>query len=405
MPREEPMWKTLLVAADQIEVEAGPRFTRASIINRAHRLDPSHHEMAYGAMFQTMVIESPTAPASPVGKVFHRIGHGLYLNASSSNLETTTKPLNSKEETSGPKKGLPRLRTNETSQRLLSLTAGFDLYASQFAVASPFRRSGQLDFHRATIVRRRTLGTADAALDDEEFLDTLYATLKAWGIGKRGSVLVERDLFGVALRKHREVINQFEGVSIDDDGLEAHDLAGPLATLIEKLGIVDNQSTIVAGTKALHHLLPDLVPPMDRQWTGLFFGWKPSDPQYAHNRIFVEAFTSLVQVAREVNLSLFSDFEWFTSISKCLDNALIGYCQLEIIGLKDEEKTAESVMAIEITRSVEHDSPHEREDKSLVFQKTEQLRDADESSSPKLGIRRLRRIVHRLDGFLERHER
>jgi hypothetical protein len=27
---------------------------------------------------------------------------------------------------------------------------------------------------------------------------------------------------------------------------------------------------VVGGTKTLHHLLPDLVPPMDRRWTGAF---------------------------------------------------------------------------------------------------------------------------------------
>jgi hypothetical protein len=37
----------------------------------------------------------------------------------------------------------------------------------------------------------------------------------------------------------------------------------------------------VPGTKALHHLLPDLVPPMDRAWTGAFFHWSTTAPQNA----------------------------------------------------------------------------------------------------------------------------
>jgi hypothetical protein len=72
----EPMWKTILQAAESLGAGDGRTFSRAKIIATARRLDASHHEMAYGAMLQTMVIEAPTAPASPVGKVFHRIGRG-----------------------------------------------------------------------------------------------------------------------------------------------------------------------------------------------------------------------------------------------------------------------------------------------------------------------------------------
>jgi hypothetical protein len=65
-------------------------------------------------------------------------------------------------------------------------------------------------------------------------------------------------------------MEQLESLTIDGTALPS-DLAGALAQLIGSLGVVTNKAKLVAGTKTLHHLLPDLVPPMDRAWTGLFF--------------------------------------------------------------------------------------------------------------------------------------
>ena len=46
------MWKTILQAAGMLGAESGETFTRAEIIATARRIDASHHEMAYSALFQ-----------------------------------------------------------------------------------------------------------------------------------------------------------------------------------------------------------------------------------------------------------------------------------------------------------------------------------------------------------------
>jgi hypothetical protein len=57
------------------------------------------------------------------------------------------------------------------------------------------------------------------------------------------------------------------------------DAADRLGQVIESLGVVENKAKLVAGTKALHHLLPDLVMPMDRAWAGKFFQLHPPEWQ------------------------------------------------------------------------------------------------------------------------------
>lgn len=102
--------------------------------------------------------------------------------------------------------------------------------------------------------------------------------------------------------------------------------------LISDLAVVDNRARIVAGTKTLHHLLPDLIPPMDRAWTGAFFGWSLLDPQNNQTAILTEALAAFAQIARATKPSRLVGAGWRTSLTKVLDNALIGQCKRLGIG-------------------------------------------------------------------------
>jgi hypothetical protein len=95
---------------------------------------------------------------------------------------------------------------------------------------------------------------------------------------------------------------------------------------IEALNVVDNDAQLVAGTKTLHHLLPDLVPPMDREYAQRFFRWHSPQFQYGQEKCFKIAFAALVLVARQVDPRQYvGTHPWHTSATKVLDNALVGF--------------------------------------------------------------------------------
>jgi len=195
----------------------------------------------------------------------------------------------------------------------------------------PFTRSGQYSLHRATIDRRHSWLNVRDALKDEVFLDSLYQTLQAWGIGRRASHLVPRAQFGNCLRQCSDEIVSFDNLRLDDPDLDVAEVATALWQLIEHLGVVENVSLIVPGTKTLHHLMPDLVPPMDRAWTGAFFLWSTAAPQYYQESTFVEAFSSFAKIAQTCEPGYYVGEGWRTSSSKVLDNAIIGYCKIHEI--------------------------------------------------------------------------
>src|SRR5437870_3710037 len=84
--------------------------------------------------------------------------------------------------------------------RIELLISDFPRFLRVFEQDPPFRRPKQLEYHLRTIRRIRKLGSTRKAIKDDEFLESLYGTLQAWGIGIRASRLKPFGAFVEALR-------------------------------------------------------------------------------------------------------------------------------------------------------------------------------------------------------------
>lgn len=218
--------------------------------------------------------------------------------------------------------------TDAVTLRLEALTHDFAHYVDAYDELAPFN-TRQLTLHRETVARRRKLGGVLAAVHDDQFVASLRETLKAWGIGVRGSRMVSEKALAEALRTAAPGLVTLEKEVIDASSPEVVD---QLWLIIESLAVVSNQAKVVAGTKTLHHLLPDLVPPLDRQWTGTFFGYHPPEwqPLSGQRKIFIRIYNALAAVAHDVDPDRYvTGRGWRTSRSKILDNAVIAFCQHE----------------------------------------------------------------------------
>jgi hypothetical protein len=237
-------------------------------------------------------------------------------------------------------KGQPVARTELVEERAAKLITGFGHYVQVYDQRVSFTGE-QLAAHRACIALRRRAGTVRVAVNNDQFVQELQRTLRAWRIGVRASRLASSDQFATALHTALPKLEALEPFAIDADLPE--DIANRLWTIIDSLGVVKNVAKIVAGTKTLHHLLPELVVPMDRRYTGAFFGFhlpEWQDPA-SQRRIFQLAFNNFVAVARRVDPERYVTEEaWHTSRTKILDNALIGFCKAE---LGDRPLSAEDI--------------------------------------------------------------
>jgi hypothetical protein len=231
---------------------------------------------------------------------------------------TTTNGLSNNRRRTGRIRDLKQIPFGE------DLVKKFSEWLGYFEAHGPFSKKGQLECHVDTIARRRELGSAEAAVVDEQFLRALYKTLRAWGIGVRRSRLKPFEEFAASFGRQKQAVAEFEGLAIDDPGLNVSGTTDALWTLLSQLQIVENAATLVPLTKALHHVLPELVVPMDREYTQMFFGWQNHQFQYGQRDCFTEGFSIFTQIARSVNPSQYVSKGWNSSPTKVIDNGLVG---------------------------------------------------------------------------------
>lgn len=321
MSDRRPTWELVLEGAKDAIARGASEFGRAELIAYVQEIDPSRARSSIDPIIQGMTDNASGGPASACGLIFHRIDRGRYELIEPAGTPALPRPSIS------PRRLRPSSRKRaRVESRLAEMAAGFDGFVDRYDVMVPFVRDGQYELHRATIdYRAQFRYVADALLDDG-FVDLVHKTLKAWGIGKRASRLQPLGAFATALRDETAAFSELESLRLEElTESDAESIGKKIWDLIESLRVVDNIARIVAGTKTLHHLLPELVPPMDRAWTGRFFEWNPVDLQVNQRSTFVGAFSDLAGVATSVHPSRLVGPGWRTSPTKVIDNAVVAY--------------------------------------------------------------------------------
>lgn len=217
---------------------------------------------------------------------------------------------------------------------LAALDAGFDRYLKVCSERTIF--SGpSVYFYARTIDRLRSARKLVELSDDTDFQESVYATLTSWGMHRMGETvaakLTEFAVFAGTLRKLIRDVADLGGLSITSlSDTDATSVTARLASLADMPGITASSAPLVANTKTLHFLLPDLVPPMDRTYTGRFF-FGPSRGMLlpgSPSDNFVLMFTALRRIATK-HATLLRSITGTSYIclghSKGLDNAVIGY--------------------------------------------------------------------------------
>lgn len=164
----------------------------------------------------------------------------------------------------------------------------------------------------------------------DEFLELVYVTLTAWGMRSRGASLTEFEVFRDSIIMYEDGIKSLKGFRIESIKkdkvkyiLEAQKI------LYDDLELVPpDKPKLVAFSKTMHFLLPNLFVPMDRKYTlGYFLGYTSFSG--TSDRVF-DLYCSLYLEFLEFSnkhpeLSGFIDDNWNQTIPKILDNIIIGF--------------------------------------------------------------------------------
>lgn len=190
-----------------------------------------------------------------------------------------------------------------------------------------------------------------AAADDylsDRHIETLYATLTAWGMHRMGGEgsktrLTEWSRFRDSIRASADRLVGFRYHSLLEMSEDRYaDAVAELWPIYESLELTESDATVVVNSKALHHLLPNFVPPIDRQYTIRFLTQRPERWRNArckftnitlpHGkqrqfRLFEATCLQLKRLADRIDPALFAEQQRLHSVSapKALDNAIVGY--------------------------------------------------------------------------------
>jgi hypothetical protein len=224
-------------------------------------------------------------------------------------------------------------RVDQRRPVLESLVGDFSHYVHSF---DPNQQFGgpSIYFHLKAIEALSRHPTAVDALGDDTFFDYLYATLASWGLHRMGPGNAKlRDIaeLKASFREQASSIERVQQLQIDRlDPSRVGDVAEQAWKIMAGLRVGIGQTLLVANSKALHHLLPGLIPPIDRSYTLKFFVGRP----YLYPGRDADYFRILYPLFREIAVRCSGAIHGFiaappegmnTSVTKVIDNAILGY--------------------------------------------------------------------------------
>lgn len=224
-------------------------------------------------------------------------------------------------------------RVDQRRPILESLVGDFSRFVQGFDANRQFG-GPSVYFHAKTIEALARHPTAVDALGDDVFFDHLYATLASWGLHRMGpgnAKLGDLAELKASFREQAPNIERVQQLRIErlDPG-KVGAVAEAAWKIMANLRVGIGQTLLVANSKALHHLLPALIPPIDRNYTLRFFVGRP----YIYRGRDADYFRVLYPLFQEIAVRCASKIHGFiakpsggmnTSVTKVIDNAILGF--------------------------------------------------------------------------------
>lgn len=169
----------------------------------------------------------------------------------------------------------------------------------------------------------------------ELYLEYIYATLTSWGMhrmGTSGPKMQNFDVFKESILKIKDTIGEAKKVNYYNVTKSDWQL---LKNIFRGIKIMKSRTSIVGNSKVMAHMVPNIVPPIDRAHTleylkgnknirnGIDYEWKLMKEIISEFFIPVAKDTEFV---KKTNAWIANqpDYPWDTSVFKVIDNLVIG---------------------------------------------------------------------------------
>ena len=207
------------------------------------------------------------------------------------------------------------------------ILANADKYHQAYYKAETFR-GPSLYFHQRSLETRKSKETLT-------HLEYIYATLASWGMhrmGKGGSKMQRFDTFRKSIELLKDEIA--EAQNFDFREMNGHKWA-LLKDIFKGINVMASGTILVGNSKVMHHMLPNVVPPIDREYTLWYLRGNKNikndlDYEWQLMKGIVSDFFIPVASDREFEskagnwMARQDEYPWDTSVLKIVDNLVIG---------------------------------------------------------------------------------
>jgi len=212
-------------------------------------------------------------------------------------------------------------------EKVRDILENVDMYHRAYYEAETFR-GPSLYFHRRALETRQSPG-------DLAHLEYVYATLASWGMhrmGKGGPKMQSFETFRRSIEFLTDNISEaqrFDFRAMDDAKWAL------VREIFQRINIMVSGTSLVGHSKVLHHMMPNIIPPIDREYTLRYLRGNTNikndlDQEWLTLKEIVSDF--FIPVASHPDFHLKASiwiasqdqYPWDTSILKVVDNLLIG---------------------------------------------------------------------------------
>lgn len=229
------------------------------------------------------------------------------------------------------------MATTETNYN--ELKKNYNQYLNLSKNIGTFFGGPSLHFHN------RALAEREADFLGDRHLEMIYATLTAWGMHRMGETktkMVDFDEFKKTILSQKKTFFELNELKIEK--IKNEDLINVVSTINTicfNLKSSVSNSLIVGNSKTIAHILPNLVPPIDRQYTIRFFTTEPTTfldsngkfkplPNFKNteeseylNHIMFKAYDFINHIKSDPEIRIEKPFN--TSLPKIFDNLIVTY--------------------------------------------------------------------------------
>lgn len=193
-------------------------------------------------------------------------------------------------------------------------------------------------FYMKVIRKRRVSKKLEELLENNNYIEYLYATLATWGMHRmdKNTRMADFPLFKKSILDNKAIFSKLSQIFIKKVDLD--EIKEDVLKVFKNLKVMarDNAPRLVANSKIMHFILPDLIPPVDRGQILYFYFGKINSKGNKYipsirneEEVFWEVLMTAQRIAKELNLNE-NDLQgnWNASIPKIIDNAIIGFNEI-----------------------------------------------------------------------------